>query len=237
MWVPVVIGAVALVMMWFELRQPGRDLPKVAGWWARTLSLNGIQIVALLGVGSLLNPWLQGSSRGFAHALGPVGGALFGDFVCTFVFYWWHRWRHESNILWRGLHQVHHSPKRLEIATSFYKHPLESTLNMIVGGAILYLVLGLDPIQASGAAVLSGWAELVYHWNVKTPHWLGYFVQRPESHCVHHEVGTMGFNYSDLPLWDMLFGTFLNPRETHFDCGFGDGEHRLVEMLIFEDVA
>jgi hypothetical protein len=42
-------------------------------------------------------------------------------FVATFVFYWWHRWRHESAVLWRGFHQIHHSPQRLEVITSFYK--------------------------------------------------------------------------------------------------------------------
>src|SRR5260370_10151383 len=61
--------------------------------------------------------------------------------------------------------------------------------------------------------MVSGLAELVYHWNVKTPHWLGYIFQRPESHCIHHQEGVHAFNYSDLPMWDMLFGTYRNPLE------------------------
>jgi hypothetical protein len=28
--------------------------------------------------------------------------------------------------------------------------------------------------------------EFVYHMNIRTPEWLGYFIQRPESHRVHH---------------------------------------------------
>jgi sterol desaturase/sphingolipid hydroxylase (fatty acid hydroxylase superfamily) len=39
------------------------------------------------------------------------------------------------------------------------------------------------------------------------------------------------FNYSDLPLWDMLFGTFHNPRRFEARCGFGENEHRLGTML------
>ena len=54
-------------------------------------------------------------------------------------------------------------------------------------------------------------AELLYHWNVSTPAWLGYLIQRPESHCVHHQHGLHRYNYADLPVWDMLFGTFRNP--------------------------
>ena len=38
-------------------------------------------------------------------------------------------------ILWRTLHQLHHSPKRLEIVTSFYQHPLEIISNLDVGAS------------------------------------------------------------------------------------------------------
>jgi sterol desaturase/sphingolipid hydroxylase (fatty acid hydroxylase superfamily) len=50
------------------------------------------------------------------------------------------------------------------------------------------------------------------HANLRTPRWLGYIIQRPESHGIHHERGLHAFNYADLPLWDMVFGTFRNPR-------------------------
>jgi sterol desaturase/sphingolipid hydroxylase (fatty acid hydroxylase superfamily) len=40
--------------------------------------------------------------------------------------------------------------------------------------------------------------------------WLGSVFQRPESHCVHHQEGVHSFNYSDLPLWDMLLGVNVN---------------------------
>jgi sterol desaturase/sphingolipid hydroxylase (fatty acid hydroxylase superfamily) len=79
-------------------------------------------------------------------------------------------------------------------------------------------------------------AELFYHWNVRTPYWLGYVFQRPESHCVHHQEGVHSFNYSDLPVWDILFGTFRNPRRFDARCGFGEGEHRLAVMLAGVDL-
>jgi hypothetical protein len=44
------------------------------------------------------------------------------------------------------------------------------------------------------------------------------------------------YNYADLPLWDMIFGTFRNPRRWNERCGFGDGEMRLTEMLMGKDV-
>ena len=72
---------------------------------------------------------------------------------------------------------------------------------------------------------------------MKTPYWLGYLFQRPESHCVHHQEGVHSYNYADLPLWDMLFGTFRNPKSCEARCGFGPArEHAAAEMLAGVDV-
>lgn len=46
------------------------------------------------------------------------------------------------------------------------------------------------------------------------------WLQRPESHCVHHRRGFHAWNYADFPLWDVLAGTFRNPREFRGDVGF-----------------
>jgi sterol desaturase/sphingolipid hydroxylase (fatty acid hydroxylase superfamily) len=72
---------------------------------------------------------------------------------------------------------------------------------------------------------------------VPTPYWLGFFVQRPESHCVHHEEGLHHYNYADLPVWDWMFGTLRNPRSWDARCGFGEAEYRLGEMLRGIDVS
>ena len=92
-------------------------------------------------------------------------------------------------------------------------------------------MLGLGTEAAAGVVVLSGIAELVYHWNVATPPWLGYLFQRPESHCLHHQEGVHSYNYADLPLWDMLFGTFRNPGRWQGRCGFGEDEQELAALL------
>jgi sterol desaturase/sphingolipid hydroxylase (fatty acid hydroxylase superfamily) len=98
--------------------------------------------------------------------------------------------------------------------------------------------VGATPAQAALAVLMTGIAELIYHWNICTPHWLGYVIQRPESHCVHHERDRHTYNYSDLPLWDMLFGTFKNPRSTSFLCGFsGNKELEVAAMLRGRDIS
>jgi sterol desaturase/sphingolipid hydroxylase (fatty acid hydroxylase superfamily) len=232
MGIVAVVLAVGIVMMAVEARAPGRRWPQVRGWWLRALLLNGAQVVVTLLAGQLWDGWMMAHRPWSADGLGLVGGALVGYLAITFVYYWWHRWRHESSLLWRWLHQVHHSATRIEIVTSFYKHPLEVLVNGLLSSAVLYLLVGVPAEAAAGAVALSGLAELVYHWNVRTPHWLGYLFQRPESHCVHHQTGLHARNYSDLPVWDMLFGTFHNPHDWEARCGFGVAEEqRLPDML------
>jgi sterol desaturase/sphingolipid hydroxylase (fatty acid hydroxylase superfamily) len=232
MSVTLLVTAVAVVMMLVEALRPGRRWPQVRGWWLRAIALNAVQVASVFLAGATYDRWMAGRRLWAAPQLGAATGEIVGYVAITFVYYWWHRARHQSPWLWRWFHQVHHSPQRIEIITSFYKHPLEIAVNGVLSSAILYLGLGLTPDAAAGAVALSGLGELVYHWNVSTPYWMGFVFQRPESHCVHHQEGVHSYNYSDLPLWDVLFGTFRNPRRFEARCGLGaEGEHRLAEML------
>ena len=230
--IPLLVLATAVLLIAVETLGRGRKWPGVRGWWARAIALNGVQVgVAFLG-STTWDTWMEGLRPFDADGLGTFGGAAVGYVAITFVYYWWHRARHASPFLWRWFHQVHHSPQRIEILTSFYKHPFEILANGLLSSAILYFLVGLGPEAAALAILATGLAELFYHWNTRTPHWVGYLIQRPESHCVHHEEGLHHFNYGDLPLWDMLFGTFRNPREWNARCGVGsEAEHRLGEML------
>lgn len=236
--IPILVGATALIMIGVEATRPGRIWPKRAGWWTRAALLNGVQLAIVLAAGRLWDPWMKNHQLWSASQLPLWQGALLGYLTITFVYYWWHRARHESPFLWRWFHQIHHSPARLEIIASFYKHPLEILANGLLSSAIIYLVVGLDPGAAAVVILMTGLAELYYHWNVKTPYWTGFILQRPESHCVHHLAGSHTGNYADLPLWDILFGTFNNPRETQFSCGFSqEEEQKLTPMLMGKEVA
>jgi len=234
--VPFIVFLVASWMIVYETKRKGRRWPQVRGWWLRAFLLNAAQVGTVYLAGVSWDRWLIAHQPWSLHSLSSTVGALVGYLVITFVFYWWHRLRHKSHFLWRWFHQIHHSPKRLEIITAFYKHPFELIADSILCSIILYPLLGLSPLAASYAVLLSALAELFYHWNVSTPHWVGFIFQRPESHCVHHQDGIHAYNYADLPLWDMLFGTFRNPKNWNGQCGLGDGEHRLGEMLLGVDV-
>jgi sterol desaturase/sphingolipid hydroxylase (fatty acid hydroxylase superfamily) len=236
---PLIVLVAAFAMLVVERARPGRQWQEVPGWWGRVALLNGFQGLIIVAAGVTWQAWLPHLRPWDAEArFGVPGAGLLGYLVITFVYYWWHRARHEVPFLWRVLHQVHHSPARIEVATSFYKHPLEVAANSLVSGAVLFLVCGLGPASASVTVLISGLAELFYHWNIKTPYWLGFIFQRPESHCVHHQRGSHTHNFSDLPLWDMLFGTFHNPRGFDAQCGFDqDAEQHLDKMMRGIDIS
>ena len=228
-----IVLALGLAMLVAERLAPGRPLARVRGWYPRAVLLNAVQVGAAYLTTATWDHWFPQLALWHAGGIGFLPDALLGYVAITFIYYWWHRARHEIPFLWRWLHQIHHSASRIEVLTSFYKHPVEILINGMLSPAILYLLLGLNAESAALAFLLTGVAELFYHWNVRTPHWLGYLIQRPESHCVHHQRGRHRNNYSDLPLWDMLFGTFENPRAQPGACGFGpDPERRLGAMLL-----
>jgi len=226
----IVIGALAMLV--FEQVRPARRWPRVQTWWVRALAINGIQVAAVFIAGATWEKWIRS-----AHLLSVASLPLPAELAIAYLayamwLYWWHRIRHAVGPLWRWLHQVHHSPARIEVLTAFYKHPLEIVADSVVASVLLFLVLGVSKESAFLVSNLSGVLGLFYHWNIRTPRWLGYIVQRPESHCVHHERGVHAFNYSELPLIDMAFGTFRNPATFDGECGFGDERERKVGALL-----
>ena len=55
---------------------------------------------------------------------------------------------------------------------------------------------------------------------------------------MHHARGIHRHNYSDLPLWDIVFGTFHNPKDFAAEAGFHQGASaKIPQMLLFRDVA
>jgi sterol desaturase/sphingolipid hydroxylase (fatty acid hydroxylase superfamily) len=55
---------------------------------------------------------------------------------------------------------------------------------------------------------------------------------------VHHQRGSHRNNYCELPLIDMLCGTFVNPETFVEEVGFYDGASaRVIDMHLFRDVS
>jgi sterol desaturase/sphingolipid hydroxylase (fatty acid hydroxylase superfamily) len=168
---------------------------------------------------------------------GTLGGAAVGLLVYELGTYWWHRAMHGSDLLWRGFHQMHHSADRLDTYGTFWFSPLDMIGWTLLSSLCLVLVVGVTPQTATILLLAITFLAIFQHANIRTPRWLGYLIQHPESHTIHHGRGIHRFNYADLPVFDMLFGTFRNPLDFEVETGFYAGaSSRVMEMLLFKDV-
>ena len=171
--------------------------------------------------------------------LGMFGGAALAVLVYEFVHYWYHRKAHDWNWLWRAGHQMHHSAESLDTFGAYYLHPFDAAMFTTWVSLVFFPLLGMSVEAAVVATLFLTFSAMFQHANISTPHWLGYLIQRPESHNIHHALGAHRNNYADLPLWDMVFGTFRNPRVLEdTPVGFYKGaSNRIPEMLIGMDVS
>lgn len=217
---------------------PGWKLPHVKTWPLRVVLMNLIQLSVVVLAGYTWERWFSAwSIFQVSNYLTPIYGGIFAYFIATFVFYWWHRARHEYDFLWVGFHQIHHSPQRLEVITSFYKHPGEMIINSLIGSLLVYTFLGLSIEAGFVYTACTAIGEFFYHTNIKTPRWVGYIFQRPEMHRIHHQFNRHKNNYGDIVWWDMLFGTYENPKEWNLTYGFDpEKEEELFKMLSYKDV-
>jgi sterol desaturase/sphingolipid hydroxylase (fatty acid hydroxylase superfamily) len=229
----IALGFIVVERLW-----PANELPRVRAWYARVVLINAVQGGIVVLAGLTWDRWLNAASLfRLRDDMGVVPQAIVAYVVSSFVYYWWHRWRHTSRYWWNVCHQLHHSPRRIEIFTAFYKHPVEITINSILSAAITYALLGVSVQAGALYTLMTAVAEFFYHWNVRTPRWIGPIFQRPESHRVHHKKGYHTNNYADLPVFDILFGTYENPSRPVPECGFTpDREDRFEDMLAFRDL-
>ena len=227
-----------LVLFVLERIFPARTFPKIRGWaWigvGALLVLGAIQTVV-----PLLIPveWLAQHRLFDGTQLGLAGGIVVGGLTATLLNALLHRAFHRVPLLWRLVHQIHHSPQRVDIAGSAVFHLTEMLIFAVSSVVLLTLLLGLDPVAAAAVGYCQAFLGIFEHANLRTPQWLGYLVQRPESHCVHHRRGFHNYNFSDFPLWDILLGSFRNPREFNGEVGFdAPADGRVAAMLAFHDV-
>lgn len=206
-------------------------------WMILAGSLNIVQAAAALATGHLFGDWFSRHALlSLADRIDPVTGGVLTFLLASLIAYGWHRAAHRVPFLWRTFHQIHHSPRRIESLTAFFAHPLDAMAATFITCLSAYWLLGLTPLSAIVALLLVSAFNLYIHSDTRSPRWIGWFVQRPEMHRVHHQAGHHADNYG-LPLWDLLFGTWKNPRERVRDCGFdAERERRIYDMLLMRDV-
>jgi sterol desaturase/sphingolipid hydroxylase (fatty acid hydroxylase superfamily) len=155
--------------------------------------------------------------------------------------YWiGHRIMHQIPLLWE-FHKTHHAAEVLTPATAARSHPVDDLIqtNFIaaalgVGYGLLVYAFGegAQPLSLLGTNVLFFFYFLTLfhlrHSHVWLPirGWLGYIIQSPAHHQIHHSTHPRHYNKNlgfCLSLWDWIFGTLYVPdKREAIEFGLGE---------------
>ena len=232
-----ILGMYALLILW-EAIFPARKLPEIRYWKIKGIAFFFFFFFLSTYLPLMYAEWLPTSQLIDLSAINPVIAGIVGTLIYELGMYVWHRSMHKSNWLWKIFHQMHHSAERLDTYGAFYFSPFDMIGFTVLGTVCFSFIAGLPPQSITIILLVTNFFSIFQHANIKTPTWIGYIVQRPESHAVHHAKGVHAYNYSDLPLFDILFGTFRNPEKYVPETGFYEGASgRVTDMLLFKDVS
>jgi sterol desaturase/sphingolipid hydroxylase (fatty acid hydroxylase superfamily) len=234
--VQVMLAMFAGLALWERLA-PGRELPRVRGWTARALAAFAVYFLLSSYLPLLWGETLAALQLADLSSWPTWAAVAAGVGAYELGAYTWHRSMHRFTPLWRVFHQMHHSAERLDVASAFWFSPFDMVTWTLLPSLAL-AILGLPANAATLTLLIITFLSMFQHANVNTPRWLGYLVQRPEMHTVHHARGIHHYNFADLPVLDLLFGTFRNPRGFAHATGFWHGaSRRVLDMLLLRDVS
>ena len=171
-------------------------------------------------IGLLLPNWRGEGLLGLAVSVVVYGA------VWDFFQYWFHRWQHESTVLWPS-HRVHHSDATVNTTSALRRSIVELFLIFIFVLLPTVLVAGVDEVAGPIAfAVFYGWG-FFNHANIRlslgplTPIFSG-----PQWHRLHHGIDPdcRDRNYAAyFPILDILFGTYRAPGKDEYpETGVAD---------------
>ena len=156
-----------------------------------------------------------------------------GFVVWEFGIYWSHRLMHTTDIGWR-FHSLHHKLRRLSCVNSGYGHPINFALTSLFDMTLLVLC-GAPAEVMLFVSFMSGSVNFLSHANIDVKMgFLNYVVNTPEVHRWHHaaEPGSGQRNFGmQLPIWDLVFGTYYCPKDREPPRVLGHDEHQPAGFL------
>ena len=182
-----------------------RQVARVGGVVA--VVTGGVAITSTLASSANANRmWSRRLVRDLGRGPAALAAATLG---WDFIYYWNHRFMHESRYMW-AIHVVHHSSERYNLSTAL-RQPVADAL----GTFVPYSLLALVGVQPDLIAQARGINLLYQYWiHTDTIRRLGPFEKvfnTPSHHRVHHGSNAQYIDRnhgSILIAWDRLFGTF-----------------------------
>lgn len=141
------------------------------------------------------------------------------------TFYVAHYCAHKIPFLWQ-FHRVHHSSLALDSFSTSRFHIIDKAL-FAAPYLVLVTYLQPDPTLTFLFVTFNDFWGRFGHGNIRSPHWLGYFMSTPKFHRWHHSnhPEAIDKNFSaEFNFLDYLFGTAYYPKERIPD-NFGDSHY------------
>lgn len=153
------------------------------------------------------------------------------------LMYWWHRLAHRVPRLW-AVHAVHHMPQRMNTLMAGRHHVFYAPLGQLfIGVPLLLIGLPTELFVWQTFSILV--VQSVSHADVefRIPRFMHRLLVTPQYHRLHHSADPRHANANfalTLPLWDILFGTFVDPAEAPLETVGIEGDpipHRFATEL------
>jgi alkylglycerol monooxygenase len=137
-----------------------------------------------------------------------------------FLFYWFHRFGHRTNLGWAA-HMPHHSTEELNYAVGLRASVTQRFFSFFFYWPLA--ALGFDAEWVIAMVAFHLVLQLIPHTRVvpKLPWWIESWMNTPSHHRVHHARNDryLDKNYGGfLIIWDKLFGSFEPESEP---CSYG----------------
>lgn len=136
-------------------------------------------------------------------------------FVDDFLYYWFHRFSHESRFFW-NFHVVHHSSNQYNLSVAVRQSWFSGIVHWI-----FYLPLAFIGFPLWSFTLMHG-MNLIYQFWIHTkaikklPAFFEYILNTPSHHRVHHGADDIYLdkNYAGIFMfWDRMFGTFVSEQD------------------------
>ena len=201
---PVSLSIISIyaALMIYEGIFPARKLPVVRYWRLKGVIAFFVYFYLSAYLPLLWANYLPATPLFDLSTMNAWTGVVLGILLYEFGIYAWHRAMHHNNFLWKIFHQMHHSAERLDTYGAYYFSPFDMLGFTAVGSLCFSVIAGFQPQTITIILLIANFLAIFQHANIKTPVWIGYLIQRPESHAYHHARNIHKHNYSDLPVFD-----------------------------------